>query len=259
VTVLRNGKAPRWDERDASSEHFVGGISPLWMFDYQLQGLFSVVELARVRSREQPHLYEDVLRRAAEVALIGAVGYFEAFCKHQFAALLTLHAPLLVNFANRRQDASLRLSALASAAGELDLKIGFLIAESYDFGSAKQVNGLFRDLLECSPLPKDEGDELDAILRKRHLIVHHGGIVTAESARAKAQVLPSGQAFRDVVGVDPDEYCDIEDFLRLSAAKVAVSTVQGLKRRTRDLSDLAVDRRPAVELLLRAVWDQLDA
>ncbi len=259
MTVLRNGKAPRWSEHEASSEHFVGGISPLWMFDYQLQGLFSVVELARARSREEPHLYGDVLRRAAEVALIGALGFFEAFCKHQFAALLTLHAPLLVDFANRRQEASLRLSALASAAGELDVKIGFIVAESYDFGSAKQINGLFRDLLECSPLPKDEGDELDAILRKRHLIVHHGGIVTTESARAKAPVLPSGQAFRDVVGVEPDEYHDIADFLRLSAVKVAVCTVQALKRRTRDLSDLAVDRQQDVELLLRAVWHQLDA
>jgi hypothetical protein len=110
-----------------------------------------------------------------------------------------------------------------------------------------------------SPLSNDEGDELDAILRKRNLLVHHGGILTASSATAKIPVLPSGEAFRDVVGVEPDDYCDISDFLRLSAVKVAVSTVLGLKGRTRDLADLADDRRLAVELLLRGVWDQLEA
>jgi hypothetical protein len=229
------------------------------MFDYQLQGLFSVVELARVQAAAEPHLHEDTLRRAAEVTLVGALGFFEAFCKHQFAALLTLHPSLLSDFASRRPEASLTLSALASALGQLDKTVGFLIAEGHDFGSAKRINGLFRDLLDVSPFSKDEGDEFDAILRKRNLLVHHGGILTAASGQQKAPVLPSGQAFRDVVGVEADEYYDIEDFLRLLAVKVAVNTVKSLKRHTHDLAALPAERRAAVELLLRAVWDTLDA
>ena len=259
MTILRNGKAPRWSERDAASDLLVGGISPLWMVDYQLEGLFSVVELARVQATAEPHLYQDVLRRAAEVALVGSLGFFEAFCKHQFAALLTLHPSLLVGFAKRRPEATLKLSALASAPGDLDRTVGFLIAEAHDFGSAKRINGLYRDLLDVSPHSKDEGDELDAILRKRHLIVHHGGILTAASVNEKTTTLPSGQAFRDVVGVEPDEYYDIMEFLLLLAVKVAVSTVQGLKRRSNDLTELPAERRAVVDLLLRAVWDQVDA
>jgi len=259
LTVLRNDKAPRWSEREASSDLFVGGISPLWMLDYQLQGLFSVVELARVRAAAEPRLYGDVLRRAAEVALVGAVGFFEAFCKHQFAALLTLYPALLAQFASRRIEASLRLLTLASAPGELDKTLGFLIAEAHDFGSAKLVNGLFRDLLDVTPFSKEEGGELDAILRKRHLIVHHGGILTSAAAAKEGAVLPSGEAFRDVVGVEADEYHDVGEFLLLLAVKAAVTTVQGLKRHSHDLADLAPDRRAAVELLLRAVWDAVEA
>jgi hypothetical protein len=172
------------------------------MFDYQLQGLFSVVELSRVAAAAEPHLHGDTLRRAAEVTLVGALGFFEAFCKHQFAALLTLHPSLLADFAGRRPEASLTLSALGSAPGQLDKTVGFLIAEAHDFGSAKRINGLFRDLLDVSPFSKDEGTELDAILRKRHLIVHHGGILTAASAHQKVAVIPLGQAFRAVVGVE---------------------------------------------------------
>lgn len=259
MTVLRKDKAPRWSDRDASSDLFVGGISPLWLFDYQLEGLFSVVELARVRAAAEPHLYMDALRRASEVTLIGALGFFEAFCKHQFAALLTLYPTLLVDFAGKRPEATLKLSALASASGELDKTVGFLIAEAHDFGSAKRINGLFRDLLEVSPFSKDEGDELDAILCKRHLIVHHGGILTAASTKERVAVVASGEAFRDVVQVEAKEYYDVQEFLLMQAVKVAVSTVQGLKRRTHDLADLNADHRAAVELLLSGVWDQLEA
>jgi hypothetical protein len=257
MTVLRASRPPRWDERDASSPFFVGGISPLWLFDWQLERLFSVVELARAQARTD-HLYEDTLRHASEVALVGALGYFEAFCKHQFAALLTLHPTLLVDFASRRPASSMPLSVLASAPGALDASVGFLVAETHDFGSAKRINCLFGDLLQVSAFSKDEGDELDAILRRRHLLVHHGGILTAASAARRAPDT-SGEPFRDVVSVEADEYFEIQDFLLQLAVKTATTTVRALKARTQNLADLTPERQSGVEFLLRGVWDLLEA
>src|SRR5437016_11463427 len=122
------------DAQDVASDFFIGRLAPFWMLDYQLQGLFSVVELARVQAAES-HLYHDVLRRATEVALVGSVGFFEAFCKHQFAALLTLFPPLLKDFASKRPESTVRLSSLAIVPGKIERAIGFLIAEDHDFGS----------------------------------------------------------------------------------------------------------------------------
>lgn len=237
-----------------SSEFFVGRLAPFWMLDYQLQGLFSVVEPARVSAEANP-LFGDILRRATEAALVASVGFFEAFCKHQFAALLTLFPPLLADFAGKRPESTIRLSSLAQAPGGIDKTIGFLIAEEYDFGSARIVNGLFRDLLLVTPFAKDEIEKLDAILRKRHLIVHHGGIHTMASIRESPATTP--RPFLDVVTVDADEYFSINDVLAELGAKLAIATVEGLRRKTHELADLDSDRRSTVQLLLRGVWDDI--
>lgn len=245
------------DNREVANELFIGGLAPFWMFDYQLQGLFSVVELSRVRALAEPNLYQDTMRRATEVALVGSIGFFEAFCKHQFAALLTIHPPLLEDFARKRPEATIRLSTLARVPGGIDKTLGFLIAEGHDFGSAKVVNGLFRDLLLVTPFSADEADKLDEILRKRHLIVHHAGVHTLASVRSHAGGPTPTQPFRDVVILEPDEYYSVNEFLLGLGVKLAVATVDGLKRRTSDLADVLTDRRDAVQLLLQGVWDEI--
>ncbi len=57
-------------------------------------------------------------------------------------------------------------------------RLGSLVAEQFDFGAAKKINGLFLDLVAISPFSKDEEVRYTQLLNDRNLLVHHGGIVT---------------------------------------------------------------------------------
>ncbi len=244
------------DEHDRYSHLFTGGTPPFWLFDYQLQSLFSVVELAQTRAKAEPRLYSDVLARARDVALIGAVGYFEAFCKHQFAALVNIHPPLLETFAAKRAQAAVKLSRLTSLFGRFDTEIGFLVAEQYDFGGSRAINQLFRDILDVTPLSHDEGDDFERILNVRHLLVHHAGLYTYEYLQGKAlPQKPAVRPFRDDIQLDTKQFHDYEERLGMLGVKVATVTTKALYENTDELREVAPDRRGAVGLLLAGVWD----
>jgi len=244
---------------EAYAEVFVGKLPPFWLLDWQVQSLFSVVELPRVQVEHEQggHLYIDVLRHAKEVALIGTVGYFEAFCKHQFAALVNIHPALLEAFAANRPQAVLRLSEIASLFQRFDTEIGFVVAEQNDFGSARMINALFRDLLGVTPLSHDEGDRFDRILNMRHLLVHHAGIYTRAYARGTATSQSGGEPFRDKVEVPVEELHEMTEFVMRMAIKISVTTVEALKNRTDGLARIRAERRGAVNLLLQGVWDEI--
>jgi hypothetical protein len=69
--------------------------------------------------------------------------------------------------------------------GPVRASCGFLLAQRQDFGSPDKVNGLFHDLLRVTPFSKEEVAEFNDVLKKRNLLVHHGGIYTTAFLRDK--------------------------------------------------------------------------
>jgi hypothetical protein len=149
-------------------DFFHGGVPP-----YQLFRLASA-ELAKLVAASD----SDKSSTTVDVCFIGLAAYFEAFCKDQFAAILNACPEILSVFSDKRPEATLPLKVLPEFIRKLDYRIGSLVAEQYDFGSAKAVNGMYHDLLTMTPFSKSDARDYGKFLNDRNLLVHHGGIYT---------------------------------------------------------------------------------
>ncbi|WP_342084855.1 hypothetical protein [Dyadobacter sp. OTU695] len=238
-----------------SSDFFVGKIAPFLLFEIEFHSLFHVVE----RLKDDRSYTE--LNPAAQSAFITLFSYFEAYCKHQFAAIVNLFPSLVQPFATRRGEPKVEISTIASFAGNIENSLGFILAETYDFGTAKAINGLYRDLLGISPFSADEEREFNRISLNRNLLVHHGGFYTFQYARS-IQNLPIGsfnRAFFDSVRIDTEEFGILSDFLFEMAMKItrqSVKAVMALPNWTSVEED--PERKNAVQELLRGIHGYLD-
>lgn len=241
------------DHHDEGSGIFVGGIPPFILFETEYHSLFHLVE-----SHKNEPLYKNV-NIATKAAHISLVAHFEAFCKHQFAALVNIWPSLLLDFAARRPQACLPLPNLATFIDDVKGQIGFLLAEQYNFGSATQVNGLFRDLVNVTPFSGEDAESFESILKKRHLLVHHAGYYTLQHLKKYAvgqEIID--RAFKDCIVIDTEDYHRTSDFLFGMAMKVARATVGGLDRKWKAGAAGAAYPTEALQQLLTGVWDVLD-
>jgi hypothetical protein len=215
---------------------FHGGLPPFMIFAQQIGDVSKIV-----KAYEEELPLDDgmsILNPAAELGVIGLVAYFEAFCKHQFAALLNIYPPLLAAFSEKRPQAAVPLRDLASMHGKLRAKLGFVIAERFDFGSGKLINGLFTDLLLVTPYGTAEVDKMDELLNDRHLLVHHGGIFTLNYARERGLMKTErGGAFFDSVNFTRERYFAWTHFLIGAAKKLTTLTAQALEKHIRENGD----------------------
>lgn len=123
------------------------------------------------------------MNRTNELCLIGLVSYFEAFCKDHFASILNIEPRFVVALRDAGQDTLIDPAHLLEFRDEWSIRIGFLVAEKFDFGSAQKINALYGALLKISPFGKDEAKYYASILRDRNLLVHHGGTITLAYAK----------------------------------------------------------------------------
>lgn len=188
----------------------------------------------------------------AEVCFIGLAAYFEAFCKDQFAAILNVCPESLSTFSRKRQDATLPLGLLPAFIRKLDYRLGSLIAEQYDFGSAKALNGLFLDLLGTTPFSKKEATEYGKLLNDRNLLVHHGGIYTqkysGQTFKKHRLRLPTSEIYYNSLMVSFDDLVKWCDWTDKMARKIAHLSHDGLLDFTKAHSvRLTKERRKALE------------
>ncbi len=235
-------------DRSHPLDLFFGGVPPYMMFKMDLDEVTEIVE------SYQEHVCDgEVLQnKAAELGVIGAVAYFESFCKHHFAALVHCCPPLLERFADRRPQMSITIRDLAHVGCHYVDSIGYVVAERYDFGSGNQINGLFTDLLDVTPLPRDDVARFDDLLNDRHLLVHHSGIYTLQYAREKGLLASAnGGPFRDSLVVTNGYYQNACKFLDTSAKKVTHVTYHALDVLLKENAHVMAQSRPdALEYLL---------
>jgi hypothetical protein len=118
------------------------------------------------------------LSRINEICLIGLVSYFEAFCKDHFASIINIEPSLVRLLRDSGQDILIDPTKLLVHDADWRARLGFIVGERYDFGSAQKINAFFGSLLKVTPFSKDQGHYFEGLLRDRNLLVHNGGVVT---------------------------------------------------------------------------------
>jgi hypothetical protein len=167
----RKKKIGSMDDTRNPLDYFVAGVPALGYFELQADKLAELVSSSKEAKLAGLNL-------VAEVSLIGLAAYFEAFCKAHFASLINICPEILRNFLERRRNATVSMSHILTVRGELGFKLGNVISEEYDFGSAKEINGLYQDLLRITPFSTKDAKKYSQFLSDRNLLVHHGGVFT---------------------------------------------------------------------------------
>jgi hypothetical protein len=205
-------------------EFFIAGVPPRVIYGMDVEDLAKLVNSSQRRKNEYTG------RTLVEVCLIGLASYFEAFCKNQFAAIINICPQTLNNFTLRRDNATIKLTHLIKIAGEIDYRLGALLAEEYDFGSARTINSLYFDLLGITPFSKDEEGQYSQFLNDRNLLVHHGGVYTIKYHGQRFQKNPvPGLAHWDSLVIDKADFRKWLAFLNGIVDKISVSSQKALK------------------------------
>jgi hypothetical protein len=157
-------------------DYFSGGVPPLSYFQMHVEEIVKTSSKSKAKTGELDFL--------SEICLIGLASYFEAFCKDQFSAIINIVPQTTLPFTATR-DCKIPVKSLLHVISNLSHKLGFVIAEEYDFGSAKAINGLFYDLLKITPFSKADMARYAEFLNDRNLLVHHGGVFTLRYASQK--------------------------------------------------------------------------
>jgi len=166
---LRQSEAIRLTEPDAL-EYFSGGVPSGEYFRMTLEDLKSISDSDDNDQRG--------VNRLQELCFIGLISYFEAFCKDHFAALVNIEPTLVTNLKAAGKDVLIDAAHVALYSDKCAHRLGFILANKFDFGTASAVNGLYGALLLTTPFSKDEALQFGGLLRDRHLLVHHGGTFT---------------------------------------------------------------------------------
>ncbi len=160
-----------------------------------------------------------------EMCFISLVAYFEGFTKYHFASLINICPRLLDTFCQKRPDVKVPLQDLASL-DEVHKHIGFVIADIFSFSSPKEINSLFRDLIDMSPFSSEEQKKYDHILHDRHQVVHNASLFTTKYIRTRAKQIPKDRQLPYFYGIQIETSRVIEDadfFLSLAEKNVRAS------------------------------------
>lgn len=199
------------DAEVTNLDYFTGGLPPL---------AFLVMRIDEIQQLADTSKVESGLDFVSELCFIGLAAYFESFCKDQFSAIVNIVPKTLSAFSEVR-DCQLPISSLLHILSNVSTRLGFVITEQYDFGSAKLVNGLFNDLIKITPFSKDEAQSYTEFLRDRNLLVHHGGVYTLKYAFQKCDDDVKSKTHFDSLVVNRTDIKKKSDFLLKIAKKIA--------------------------------------
>ena len=212
----------------------------------------NLVEIA-----EAPQKSENASFTVPGLCLIGLVAYFEAFCKGQFASIVNVCSMTLTNLVKRRAEVSVSVKDLLHITEKLEYRLGSVLADRYDFGSAKLINGLFHDLITITPFSARDSRTYARLLDDRNLLVHHGGAYTLKYAY---QNLPANEVrsrvHDDQVTVGKHELKKYAGFLEQIARKLTLATHASLVKFVA-ANDLVLDQLQQ-EAMKYMLWEASD-
>lgn len=206
------------EDQPLALDYFSAGVPPGLTLGAALD------DLGRLLAHAQQPISR--LDPAAQICLIALIAYSEAFFKEHFAALLNIAPRLLDNLQRKGRETSVDARYLFS--GEAPLRqIGFLIAEKYDLGTSRKINGIYMDAMGVTPFSKTDARRYDELLQDRNLLVHHGGVFT--TAYARQRLGTDVGVFRDSLIFSRDDFTAASDFIWTQAEKTMSSTQRALR------------------------------
>ena len=207
-------------------EYFSGGVPTGEYFRLTLDDLRQALV--------PPQKDQSPIVNLADLCFIGLISYFEAFCKDHFACLINLEPSLTVNLKRSGQDVSIDSTHVVLFGSTLDYRLGFLLAEKYDFGTPQKINALFNALLKITPLGREDAKRYAALLRDRNLLVHHGGVYTLGYLEQAASPNAVRDAFFQSKKLNAHEVANAIDFLEAIAKKLLRSSQRALTKQIED-------------------------
>jgi hypothetical protein len=204
-------------------DFFTGAVPAGLIFKINVDSLRAIVE--KTVSQD-----DDVPTNSLGVCFIGLIAYFEAFAKDHFASLVNICPQLLQNLKKAGHDVSIDAADLLLSGSNPKCKMGFVLAQRYDFGTAKRINAFYQGLLTITPFSKDEMARYDQLLRDRNLLVHHGGIYTTKYLEQRFVGSPERQrVFFDSLVLTREEFLSSASFLEEIARKSVKATRAALE------------------------------
>jgi hypothetical protein len=228
-------------------DYFSGGVPSGAYFQITLDELKDICDSAK----------EEIgISRLYEICFIGLISYFEAFCKDHFASIINIVPDLLDNLKKSGQDISIDAGKVLLYPENLCYKMGFILAEKYDFGSAQKINAIYKSILNITPFSRSEVETYNTILRDRNLFVHHGGMYTLSYLQQAEIGSKSGtdRAFFDSLVITKESIFEKIEFIRNVAHKLLKATHRAMARHISE-NDMRIDeqRRKALDAFLW--WD----
>lgn len=221
-------------------EYFSGGVPTGEAFRGTLE------EVRRATGKPKPGRID----RLSEICFVGALSYFEAFCKDHASTVISIVPDLIDRLRASGHNVSIDALKALQLGDLLPVKVGFLVLESCDFGTARKINSVYECLIKVTPFSKTEAKRYEALLRDRNLIVHHGSVFTTkyldQSKRDQARGI--SDAFMNSLVVDPARVSEEIDFLLSIARKLMSYSYDALRTYTTE-TDLRLDpgRQKALE------------
>jgi hypothetical protein len=230
-------------------QYFVAALPPQVIFLSRLKELISLVKASQDMTSDE----EQLGNTTAEVCLIGLAAHFEAYCKNQFASLVNIYPPLIEGFCAKRNGTMVSLAEVYRFSHKLEYQMGTLLAEDYDFGSAKSINSLFKDLIGITPFSKDETTTYAEFLADRNLLVHNGGIFSHKYFRQKFQTELDQELSGDSILVNKKTFFHWTHFIGqvvLKINRVCMNKLQTIIKN--DGATISDDQEKAIQCYLKS-------
>lgn len=236
------------------SEYFIAHFSPESNFAHSMTELALDMRFTGIVGALTPS------KHLLGIGLIAVVAHTEAFFKNEFAALVNIYPSLLIGFSEKRPDnTKVDVRDLIQLSGPLETNLGFLISEKQDFGRAKKINGLYRDLIKVTPFSEDDAEEFDRLLNDRNLLVHHGGVFTSRhDARRIPREVPETQVFYDALEVTKTDLEHWANFVSKVVRKTTKSAYEALVSRIEESPDRLPEAASHALSLLKPMFPMVD-
>ncbi len=209
-------------ENDTSYFDFFSGYVPSG--EIFLMAVNEIIEIA-IQNTEGMDFTKNKL------CIIGLVSYFEAFVKNHFSSVLSIAPSLIEKVKEVGYSTDIPAEEAFEFRDTLHYRIGFLIGQRLDFGTAKKINALYTAVLKVTPFGRTEAEQFDRLLRDRNLIVHHGGTYTISYIKqAFGEIDPQRRRpHGDTIEIPVEKVVETAGFLKAIAHSTIVASSNRLR------------------------------
>ena len=140
----------------------------------------------------------------------------------------------------------------------LRYRIGFLIGQRLDFGTAKKINALYTAVIKTTPFGRSEANQFDRLLRDRNLIVHHGGTYTTSYIKqAFSEIDPEHRRpHGDTIEISVDKVVETAMFLKVIAHSTIVASSNKLRAMLSSENTMTTELEKAIDAM--QWWSEKD-